>query len=108
MSKIEDLNTAMMPVMFVALISFYLAYFSAIAGSGAMETIAMYLPFSSPFLMPFLLLNSEVPAGAIIGSIALLVVMIAVVLFLSIRVYSASVLHYGGRLRWKDAYRTKT
>lgn len=107
-SKIEDLNTAMMPVMFVALISFYLAYFSAIAGSGAMETIAMYLPFSSPFLMPFLLLNSEVPAGAIIGSIALLVVMIAVVLFLSIRVYSASVLHYGGRLRWKDAYRTKT
>ena len=107
-SKIEDLNTAMMPVMFVALISFYLAYFSAIAGSGAMETIAMYLPFSSPFLMPFLLLNSEVPAGAIIGSIALLVVMIEVVLFLSIRVYSASVLHYGGRLRWKDAYRTKT
>ncbi len=106
-SKIEDLNTAMMPVMFVALISFYLAYFSAIAGGGALETVAMYLPFSSPFLMPFLLLNSEVPAGAVAGSIALLVAMIAVVLYLSVRIYSASVLHYGGRLKWKDAYRTK-
>lgn len=106
-SKIEDLNTAMMPVMFVALISFYLAYFSAIAGGGALETVAMYLPFSSPFLMPFLLLNSEVPAGAVAGSITLLVAMIAVVLYLSVRIYSASVLHYGGRLKWKDAYRTK-
>ena len=106
-SKIEDLNTAMMPVMFVALISFYLAYFSAIAGGGALETVAMYLPFSSPFLMPFLLLNSEVPAGAVAGSIALLGAMIAVVLYLSVRIYSASVLHYGGRLKWKDAYRTK-
>lgn len=106
-SKVEDLNTAMMPVMFIALISFYLAYFSALSGGGALTAVATYLPFTSPFLMPFLLLNGGVSAGAIAGSIVLLLAAIAVVLYVSIRIYSASVLHYGGKLKWKAAYKTK-
>lgn len=108
-SKIEDLNSAMMPVMMLAMISFYVAYFAAImpSGDGAVERIAMYIPFCSPFIMPFQLLNGDVTTADILISVALLLVSIVIVAWISIRIYSASVLHYGKRLKLKDAYRMK-
>lgn len=63
-SKIEDLNSAMMPVMLVAMLSFFIGYFTAISGSGSslFQKIAMYVPFCSPFILPFRLLNGDVAA----------------------------------------------
>ncbi|MBE6551007.1 MAG: ABC transporter permease [Ruminococcaceae bacterium] len=108
-SKIEDLNSAMMPVMFIALISFYIGYFSAISASetSIIQKIATYVPFTSPFIMPYKLLTSNVPTLDIILSVIFLIAAIAVVSFVSIKLYSASVLHYGKKLKFKDAYKTK-
>lgn len=108
-SKIEDLNSAMQPVMLLTMVSFYVAYFTAISGSGegVFQKIAMYIPFCSPFIMPFKLLNSDVSAMSIVISIAALVVAIVIVAAISIRIYSASVLHYGRRMKWKEAYKTR-
>ncbi len=108
-SKIEDLNSAMMPVMLIAMMSFFIGYFTAISGSGSslFQKIAMYIPFCSPFIMPFKLLNGEVAALDAAISIVLLIAAILIVTFISIRIYSASVLHYGKRMKWKDLYNTK-
>lgn len=108
-SKIEDLNSAMMPVMLIALLSFYLGYFSALSSgsSGLLQKIAMYVPFSSPFIMPFKLLNGDVAAMDVVISVALLIVAIIAITAVSIRIYSASVLHYGNRMKLKDLYRAK-
>ncbi len=108
-SKIEDLNSAMMPVMFIALISFYVGYFSAISASetSIIQKIATYVPFTSPFIMPYKLLTSDVPTFDIILSVILLLAAIVIVSFVSIRLYSASVLHYGKKLKLKDAYKAK-
>lgn len=107
-SKIEDLNSAMAPVIFIAMISFYLGYFAAVANmEGIITKIAMYLPFSSAFIMPFKLLNGNVAAIDLIISIALMVLFIIVITFISIRIYSASVLHYGKRQKLIDLYKTK-
>ena len=61
-----------------------------------------HIPFTSPFLLPFRLPNETVPAMDIVISLVLLIICIAVVALLSIRIYSASVLHYGQRLKLKD------
>lgn len=108
-SKIEDLNSAMMPVMLIAMISFFIGYFTAISGSGSslFQKVAMYIPFCSPFIMPFKLLNGDVAALDLTISIALLIAAIIIVTIISIRIYSASVLHYGKRMKWKDLYKTK-
>jgi hypothetical protein len=108
-SKIEDLNSAMMPVMMISLISFYLAYFSAIttSGEGILQKAAMYIPFCSPFIMPFKLLNGNVATVDLIISIALLILFILLIAAVSIRIYTASVLHYGKRMKLKDLYKTK-
>lgn len=108
-SKIEDLQSAMMPVMLIALVSFYIGYFTAIMGSGGglLQKIAMYVPFCSPFIMPFKLLNGDVAALDLAISIAGMITAIVIIAYVSIRIYSASVLHYGKKLKLKDAYKTK-
>lgn len=108
-SKIEDLNSAMMPVMMIAMISFYIGYFTAISGSGSglLQKIVMYIPFCSPFIVPFKLLNGDVAAFDLVISIAALLVAIVIITIISIRIYSASVLHYGKKLKFKEAYKTK-
>ena len=106
---IEDLNSAMLPVMLVAMISFYLGYINAVMpNSGSvLQKATMYIPFSSPFIIPFRLLNGDVLASDLIISIALLVVAIVVITLICIRIYSASVLQYGKRMKLKELYRTR-
>lgn len=108
-SKIEDLNSAMMPVMMIAMLSFYIGYFTAVTGSGngLFQKIAMYIPFCSPFIVPFKLLNNDISTLDLVISITALIIAIVVITYVSIRVYSASVLHYGKKLKFKEAYKTK-
>lgn len=107
-SKIEDLNSAMMPVMLIALLSFYISYFSIMeSGNSIIHKIAMYVPFCSPFIMPFKLLDNNLTALELFISIAALIIAIAIVTAVSIKIYSASVLNYGKKLKLKDLYNTK-
>lgn len=104
-SKIEDLNSAMMPVMMISLVSFYAAYFAMLVASAdsAIQKIVLYLPFTSPFIMPYKLLNSDVATSDVVISIALLILFIVVISAISVKLYSASVLHYGSKkLKWKE------
>ncbi|NLA43565.1 ABC transporter permease [Candidatus Saccharibacteria bacterium] len=104
--KIEDLNSAMMPVAFISMISFYVGYFTAISDTaGIISKFAVYVPFTSPFVVPFKILNSDIPASDIAISIALLLAAVVVVAWFSARLYTASVLRYGKRLRIKELYR---
>ncbi len=104
-SKMEDINSAMMPINLITVGSFYAGYFSNLMGSSGGGKIMLLIPFTSPFAVPYLLLSETPDAGLIAGSLALLVAGIALVSFVSMRIYAASVLHYGGRLKWKDLAR---
>lgn len=103
-SKIEDLNSAMMPVSVISILGFYLGYFTSIAGggSGLLEKLALYLPISAPFTVPFKLLTGSLSNGDLAISGMILLVSIAVVSVVSVKIYSASVMHYGKKLKWKD------
>ena len=109
-SKIEDLNSAMMPVSILVIIGFYLGYFTSVmgGGSGAMSKLAIYLPISAPFAVPFKLITGEITMQELGISILLLALAIVIVTMFSVRIYSASVMHYGNRLKWKELKKIKT
>lgn len=108
-SRVEDLNTAMMPVMCISMLSFYFSYFTAMMGSNYefLFKIALYVPFTSPFVMPFALLNGMVSTADLLISGAVILAFIAAITALSVRIYTASVLHYGKRIKLREAYKTK-
>ena len=108
-SRIEDVSIALMPVSLISLASFYVGYFTAILGNAtpAIEIIAKYVPFASPFGMPFRILNGSVTMSEIATSLGLLLVSIILLSVFCARLYAASVMFYGKRLKIRDMIRLK-
>jgi len=109
-SKMEDLQSAMMPASLISVFSFYGGYVTvgitpATGGSAAASNLTMLIPFTAPYAAPSALLSDSVSPRTLAASIAILLATIVLVSFISGRVYSASVLHYGSRLRFADVKR---
>jgi len=101
-SKVEDLNSAQTPIALISLASFYLAYFTATVPDSSASKFASIFPFSSAFSMPGRILAGGATTGEIVLSIALLIATATLLAFISIKVYSGAVLHYGKRLNIKE------
>lgn len=104
-SKPEDVQSANSPVAFLAIIGFYLAYFSMMNPASNINTIASMLPISSPFSMPFRVIGNSVGIGEILLSLGILVATIAIVANIAIKIYSSAILHYGTKLSIKDLFK---
>lgn len=101
-SKAEDVNSSIMPISMISMVSFYLGYFTLAIPEGTIAIVASIIPFSAPFSMPCRLLATEVPVWQIMASIASLIITIILIAWMSIKIYSSAVLHYGKRLKMKD------
>ena len=103
-SKPEDVQSANSPVAFVAVIGFYLAYFSMMNPESSLNKFASILPVSSPFSMPFRFVNEGNVWGDFAISIGVLVLTIVLVAKIAIKIYSSAILHYGTKLSLKDLF----
>lgn len=102
-SSSEDVNAAIMPITMISLISFYAAYLPAtMPNAGKTATITSIIPFTAAFSMPGRLLSGNVPTAELAGSIALLIATILLFSWISVKIYSAAILHYGNRIRIRD------
>ena len=105
-SSSEDVNAAITPITMISLISFYAAYFPAtMPNAGKTVTLTSIIPFTAPFSMPGRLLLGNVSTLELAGSIALLIATIVLFSWVSVKIYSAAILHYGNRLKISDLIR---
>ncbi len=79
-----------------------MGYFSLAVPNGTVAIISSIIPFSAPFSMPSRILATEVPAWQIVASLFSLVITIVFIAWISIKIYSSAILHYGKRLKIKD------
>lgn len=98
-SKAEDINSAMMPMSFIAVIAFYFSYGTFAIPDSTAAKVASLIPFTSPFSVPSRLIATKVPFWEIGLSLLILVAAIILIGMTSIKLYSFAVLHYGDRLR---------
>ncbi len=101
-SKAEDVNSAIMPISFISMFAFYFGYFTLSVPNGSIAVAASIVPFSAAFSMPCRLLATDVPAWQLAASLGSLVITIILIAWISIKIYSNAVLHYGKRLKVKD------
>lgn len=104
-SKAEDVQSASTPISLISLISFYLAYFTATVPNSSASKFASIFPFSAAFSMPGRILAGGVSGGEIAISIVILALTATLLAFISIRVYSIAVLHYGNRLKLSNLFK---
>lgn len=101
-SKPEDVQSANGPVAIVAVIGFYLSYFTMMNPTSDLNVFASIFPFSSPFCMPFRIMMGIATTSQIAISIAVLIVTILVIANVSIKIYSNAILNYGSKVSLKD------
>jgi ABC-2 type transport system permease protein len=101
-SKAEDVNSALMPISMISMLGFYLGYFSLAIPNSTIAIVSSIIPFSTPFSMPSRILATDVPIWQIAASIFSLVITIVLIAWISIKIYSSAILHYGKRLKFKD------
>ncbi|MBQ7406893.1 MAG: ABC transporter permease [Clostridia bacterium] len=96
-SKLEDINTSVMPITFLFVIGFMVVMFSMAGGSvdNAAMKICSFVPFTSPMAMFTRIAMSTVPWYEIAISIAVLIGSVIGIGVLSARIYRVGVLLYG-------------
>ncbi|MPQ42961.1 ABC transporter permease [Clostridium tarantellae] len=103
-SKLEDLNIAIMPVSFISIIGFYLAIIGVSTPNSIISKIALYMPFSSPFYLPTIVLTENLAISKILLSLAILIATIIILIFFTSRVYSVVILQTGNRVTISDLF----
>lgn len=101
-AKPEDIQSANGPVAILAVIGFYLSYFTMMNPTSSLNSIASIIPISSPFCMPFRVMMGVATTSEILISLAVLIIIIWIVAKVSIKIYSSAILNYGSRLNLKD------
>ena len=101
-AKPEDIQSANGPVAILAVIGFYLSYFTMMNPASELNGIAAIVPISSPFCMPFRVMMGVATTSEILISLAVLLVTILIVANVSIKIYSSAILNYGSKINFKD------
>ena len=96
-SKLEDINTSVMPVTFLFVIAFIVVVTSMSSGKvdNTLMTVASYVPFTSPMAMFTRICMSTVPWYEIFASIVILIGSTVGIGVLSAKIYRTGVLLYG-------------
>ncbi len=108
--KPEDIQSANTPVAILAVIGFYLSYFTMMNPTSDLNTFAALFPISSPFCMPFRIMMGIASGTEVAISIAILAVTILIIAKVAIKIYSNAILNYGTKMSFKDmvkVYRDK-
>ena len=107
-SKLEDINTSVMPITFLFIIAFMVVMFSM--GSGSVDNTAMlvcsYIPFTSPMAMFTRICMSTVAWYEIAISIAILIGSTIGIGVLSAKIYRVGVLLYGTPPKFSNIMKT--
>ena len=107
-SKLEDINTSVMPITFLFIIAFMVVMFSM--SSGSVDNTAMlvcsYIPFTSPMAMFTRICMSTVAWYEIAISIAILIGSTIGIGVLSAKIYRVGVLLYGTPPKFTNIIKT--
>ena len=107
-SKLEDINTSVMPITFLFIIAFMVVMFSM--SSGSVDNTAMlvcsYIPFTSPMAMFTRICMSTVAWYEIAISIAILIGSTVGIGVLSVKIYRVGVLLYGMPPKFSNIMKT--
>ncbi|WP_112180078.1 MULTISPECIES: ABC transporter permease [Paraliobacillus] len=101
-SRIEDVQQLMTPVILLIVVAFMLAMFGLSVPESTVITVTSYIPFFTPMVMFLRVGMLDVAFWEVAISIGIMVVTIAILAIIGARVYRGGVLMYGRSASLKD------
>lgn len=109
-SNPEEVKAAATPASLIAVMSFYLAYFTIMSPTSNLNSIASIVPFSSPFSAPFRVMIGVATPREMIMSVLILIMTNILIAHIAIKVYTNAIINNGTKLSLKEIikmYKTK-
>lgn len=106
-SRQEDAQTAQLPAMLPLFVGYIIAASSVLNGDSPAVTIASFVPFTSPIVMPFRIALVNPPLWQVGLSVLILAVCVPLVLGLAGKIYETSLLKVGSRIPFLEAIRNR-
>lgn len=100
-SKPEDVASTQAVFQMPIIISWLVCYFAPILGKEGILSVARYIPFTSPFIVPADLITGTMGMAAGIMSTALLLIFSLLTIMLAAKIYKGLVLYNGQKLSFK-------
>jgi ABC-2 type transport system permease protein len=104
-NRLEDVNTAGMPVQIAVMVPFFLVIF--LQDNATVMRILSYIPMSAPVAMPVRLFDGDAAGWEPFAALGLLAVAAAVAMLVGARIYEGSLLRTNGRTSWATAWRNR-
>lgn len=109
-SNPEEVKAAATPASLIAVMSFYLAYFTIMSPTSNLNSIASIVPFSLPFSAPFRVMLGVATPREMIMSVLILIATNILIAHIAIKVYTNAIINNGTKLSLKEIikmYKTK-
>lgn len=104
-SRMEDAQSAAFPVTMVAIIGFFVSFQVLNEPAGAVARVTTFVPFVAPYVVPVRVAFQEIALWEYLLSIVVTLATIVVLVRVAARVYAHGLLHFGGKLGLRQAYR---
>lgn len=105
-SRAEDAQSTATPITLVAVAGFFAAFQAVDDPTSVFAGVATYVPITAPFVVPIRFAFKTIPWWEIVLAVAVMSVTILLLIRFASRVYSGGLLHFGGRLKYREAYRS--
>lgn len=97
-SRVEDVNNAVMPLMVLIMIGLFVSMFTFGNVNSTLARVTSHIPFTSFLMMPTRYLMSVVPLWELLLSMAILIVSTILMAWISIKIYRWGTLYYGNKI----------
>ncbi|HUG85710.1 MAG TPA: ABC transporter permease [Euzebya sp.] len=105
-SRMEDAQSASFPITMVGVGGLLLSFSVLSSPSGAIARVTTFIPVMSPFVVPIRVAFGEISLWEHLTSIAVALAVMGVMVRFAGRVYAGGLLHFGGRIGLRQAYRS--
>ena len=104
-TNLEDFQQLQTPIVIVSLLGYYLSMMVSMFKGSIFIKIMSYVPFVSSMLAPTMYVLGEITIIDLLGSIALLVLVIYLLIKYGLRIYKVGILNYSGNGLWKKMFK---
>lgn len=107
-SRMEDAQTAAAPLSILAVVGYFFSFIALNDPAGIWAKVGTYFPFTAPYVAPVRLALGEIAPWEMALAVVVTIAAIVVMVWLAGRVYAGGLLQFGTRVKWREAFRSRS
>jgi ABC-2 type transport system permease protein len=105
-SRMEDAQSAAAPLSILAVVGYLFSFAALNDPDGTVAIVGTYIPFTAPYVAPIRLAFETITWWEMTLAVLVTAATIVVMVRLAGRVYAGGLLRFGGKVKWREAFRS--